>query len=176
MAAMMVFGLAACGSKEITNDGNGADAGQAAAGASVSAPASGAGGYIFETNGVKVEIDSKMADIEAALGEPKSYFEAASCAFGDMDKVYTYSGFRIDTYQIDGQDYVSDVIFMDDTVSTPEGVSIGDSADKVKEVYGTPTAEDDKRLVYENGSMKLVFLLDNGTVNTIEYLTRILEE
>ena len=168
LAAVLVLGLCACGGEKVIDGGG--DGGQ------TSAPSGGAGGYIFESNGVKVEIDAKMADIEEGLGEPKSYFESESCAFGELDKVYTYSGFRIDTYQIDGVDYVSDVIFTDDTISTPEGVAIGDSVDKVKEVYGDPSTEDDNRLVYENGEMKLVFLLDGTTVNTVEYLTTILEE
>lgn len=165
LAAIMAAGLCACGG----------GSGSTETGA-VSAPTSGAGGYIFESKGVKVEIDAKMADIEAALGEPKSFFESESCAFGELDKVYTYSGFRIDTYQIDGVDYVSDVIFMDDTISTPEGLAIGDSADKAKELYGTPATEDDSRLVFEKGSMKLVCLLDGTTIKTIEYMTKILDE
>ncbi|MBR3242471.1 MAG: hypothetical protein IKF90_07210 [Parasporobacterium sp.] len=168
LSVLMVAGLCACGSSN-SSDSN-------TDGAAVSAPTSGAGGYVFEAKGVNVEIDSKMEEILDALGEPKSYFEAESCAFGEMDKVYTYSGFRIDTYQIGGVDYVSDVIFTDDTVSTAEGLTIGDSADKAKEIYGTPVSEDDSRLVFENGNMKLVCLLDGSTVKTIEYMTKILDE
>ncbi len=171
LAALMVTGLCACGGGNPESNGGGDNAG-----ADVSAPTSGAGGYIFVSDGVNVEIDTKMADIESDLGEPKSYFESQSCAFGELDKVYTYSGFRIDTYQIGGVDYISDVIFTDDTISTPEGAAIGDSADRIKELYGEPTTEDDNRLVYASGDMKLAFLLDDGTVTTIEYLTTILDE
>ena len=172
LAALMVTGLCACGGGNSSSGDNGNGGG-----AEVNAPTSGAGGYIFVSNCVNVEIDTKMADIESDLGEPKSYFESQSCAFGELDKVYTYSGFRIDTYQIGGVDYNSDVIFTDDTISTPEGAAIGDSADRIKELYGDkPTSEDDMRLVYEQGSMKLVFLLEGGSVTTIEYMTKILDE
>lgn len=164
LSVLMVAGLCACGGNSAGSTGE------------VNAPTSGAGGYIFESKGASIEIDAKMADIEAALGEPKSFFESESCAFGELDKVYTYSGFRIDTYQIDGVDYVSDVIFTDDTISTPEGLAIGDSADKAKELYGNPAIEDDSRLVFEKGNMKLVCLLDGTTVKTIEYMTKILDE
>ena len=162
IAVMTAVVLCACGGeKQITGDaGQGGKA---------------AGGYLFETKGTKVEINSEMSKIEDALGEPISYFESESCAIGDLDKVYTYSGFRIDTYQFDGIDYISDVIFTDDTISTPEGASIGDSVDNVKEIYGEPTSEDDQRLIYEKGEMKLVFLIDGTTVSTIEYLTKKLE-
>ena len=172
LAVLMAAALCACGEKTISGGGDNGGGGDQ----DVSAPSAGAGGYIFETGGVKVEIDAQMADIEEALGEPKSYFESQSCAFGELDKVYTYSGFRIDTYQINGIDYISDVIFTDDTISTPEGLAIGDSADKAKELYGEPTTEDATRLVFENGNMKLVCLLDGSSIKTIEYLTKILEE
>lgn len=175
LAAVLIMiaalALVACGSGKEGDNGGDAPNPNATA-----APASPAGGYIFEADGVKVEIDSKMADIEDALGEPKSYFESESCAIGDLDKVYTYNGFRIDTYQIDGVDYVSDVVFTDDTVKTPEGAYIGDSVDDIKGMYGDPATEDDKRIVYEDGNMKLVFLVTDGRVETIEYLTKMLDE
>lgn len=166
LSVLMAAALCACGGGKSSEGTNG----------TVSAPTGGAGGYIFDAKGVGVEIDAKMEDISDALGEPKSYFEAESCAFGELDKVYTYSGFRIDTYQIGGVDYISDVIFTDDTISTAEGLAIGDSADKAKELYGTPSAEDDSRLVFEKDNMKLVCLLDGSTVKTIEYMTKILDE
>ena len=166
IAVLAAVALCACGGeKQITGDGG--QAGQTEVKA--------AGGYLFETNGTKIEIDSEMSKIEDALGEPISYFESESCAIGDLDKVFTYSGFRIDTYQFDGIDYISDVIFTDDTITTPEGAAIGDSVDKVKEIYGEPTSEDEQRLIYEKGEMKLVFLIDGTTVNTVEYLTKKLE-
>ncbi len=160
VAVVAALALCACGGEKKADGGN----------------TGGAGGYLFESNGTKVEIDSEFSKVEEALGEPLSYFESESCAIGDMDKVYTYSGFRIDTYQFDGIDYVSDVIFTDDTISTPEGAAIGDSVDNVKEIYGEPTSQDDLRMVYESGNMKLVFLLDGTTVNTVEYLTKKLDE
>lgn len=176
LTVLMVAGLCACGGggESTTTDNN--NGGGAAATGDVAAPSAGAGGYIYDSKGTKVEIDAKMEDILKGLGEPKSYFESESCAFGELDKVYTYNGFRIDTYQIDGVDYVSDIIFMDDTVATAEGLAIGDSADKAKEVYGTPAIEDNSRLVFEKDNMKLVCLLDGTTVKTIEYMTKILDE
>lgn len=132
-------------------------------------------GYVFVSNGVSVEVDGDFSRFEAGLGEPANYYEAPSCAFGDLDKVYTYGGFEIDTYQTEGVDYVSAVIFLDDSVATPEGLCIGDSADKVTELYGEATAADDAQMTYEKGGMKLVILLKEGTVSTIEYLSKVLD-
>lgn len=132
-------------------------------------------GYVFVSNGVSVEIDGDFSKFEAGLGEPVSYYEAPSCAFGDLDKIYTYSGFEVDTYQTEGKDYVSAVIFLDDSISTPEGLCIGEPADKVVELYGKATSGDDTQMTYEKGGMKLVILVKEGTVSTIEYLSKVLD-
>ncbi|MBQ7677922.1 MAG: hypothetical protein IJT32_06785, partial [Lachnospiraceae bacterium] len=104
LLAVMTLTLAACGPA----DKGGSDAGgKADTKTESSTESKGAGGYTFEASGVTVEVDAPFADIESALGEPVDFFESESCAFGDLDKVYTYKGFRIDTYQLDGTDYVS---------------------------------------------------------------------
>ena len=135
----------------------------------------GAGGYVFLSKDVTVEIDAEAEPILTALGEPQSTYEAPSCAFGDLDKVWTYPGYRIDTYQIGGVDYISDVIFTDDSVKTPEGLCIGNTVEDMKKVYGEPESIDSAQAVYLSGDMKLVFLLDGDVIKTIEYLNRQLE-
>ena len=171
VAALMLAGCGASNEKTISNQSQ--TAGTSAEDTKDST--SSYEGYVFESNGVSVEVDGDFSKFEAGLGEPANYYEAPSCAFGDLDKVYTYSGFEIDTYQTEGVDHVSAVIFLDDSVATPEGLCIGDSADKVTELYGEATAADDAQMTYEKGGMKLVILLKDGTVSTIEYLSKVLD-
>ena len=132
-------------------------------------------GYVFESNGVSISVDGEAEAYISGLGEPLSYFESPSCAFGDLDKIYTYSGFELDTYSLEGVDYVSAVIFKDDSVSTPEGISIGDSVDKVKEIYGEPESEESTIISYVKGKTKLCFLVQDGSVVSVEYRTMILD-
>lgn len=63
-------------------------------------------------------MNEKAAPILEKLGEPMEYFEAESCAFEGLDKIYTYSGFELHTYEMKGTDYVASVMFLDDSVST----------------------------------------------------------
>ena len=56
----------------------------------------------------------------SVLGEPMHYFEAPSCAFEGMDKIYSYSGFEFTTYTKDNVDYIASIVFLDDTVTTRE--------------------------------------------------------
>ena len=132
-------------------------------------------GYYFEEKGVKITPDANMAGILEGLGEPVSYFEAASCAFEGLDKIYTYHGFEIDTYPGKDGDYISSIILKDDTVSTPEGVSIADPASKVKEVYGEPTSSSEGKLEYEKDTGRLVFVVSADQVASIEYVSKVLD-
>ena len=116
-----------------------------------------------------------MAIVAEQLGEPNSYFEAASCAFEGLDKIYTYASFEIETYPQDTADCIKSIVLKDDTVSTVEGVSIGDSEDKVRETYGVPSEESTGRLVYQKEKTNLVFVVNSGVVISIEYASMVLE-
>ena len=132
-------------------------------------------GYLFEYNGVTVGMDMEAAPIIEALGEPSSYFEAPSCAFEGLDKMYTYGSFEIDTYELNGKDYISAVLLKDDMIATPEGVSLFmKKADMVK-AYGENYTEEFGMLVYEKDGMKLKFIVTDDEITSIEYATTALD-
>lgn len=133
------------------------------------------GGWAFQTGEAVITPDMDAASIVDLLGEPKSYFEAASCAFEGLDKIYTYTSFEIETYPQGEVDRIKSIVLKDDTVSTAEGISIGDGGEKVREIYGTPTEEDTGKLVYQKDQMKLVFVVNNGAVASIEYDSMVME-
>lgn len=132
-------------------------------------------GYAFIYYGVSVTMDADAAPIIEKLGEPASYFEAASCAFEGLDKMYTYSGFEIDTYPVGDKDYVSSVILKDDSVSTAEGICIGDSLEKLQQTYGGEGEENAGMRVYEKDGMKLCFIMQGQDIIAIEYRSTVLE-
>ncbi len=131
-------------------------------------------GYLFTAKETEIAIHADAKKIVSELGEPLSYYEAPSCAFGDMDKSYTYAGFEMDTYSLENTDYVSAIIFTDDTVNTKEGICIGDSMDKVKSIYGDVNLENNV-LIYKKGNMKLCFFIENDAVKGIQYLNTVLD-
>lgn len=132
-------------------------------------------GYVFNYSGTLVGVDADAAPIIKALGEPASYYEAASCAFEGLDKTYTYRGFEIDTYPEGDKDYVSAVVLKDDSVQTAEGICIGDSREKLQQKYGDGATEG-SALVYAKDGMKLCFILQNDEIVSIEYRTTVLEQ
>lgn len=133
-------------------------------------------GYAFIYQDVVIEMDADAAPIIEQLGEPDSYFEAPSCAFEGIDKMYTYRGFELDTYPTDDKDYISAVIFKDDTLVTPEGIGIGDSVSRLEEVYGTQWHDEDGMMVYEKDGMKLCFIIGDDSVISVEYQSCATEE
>lgn len=133
-------------------------------------------GYTFCCQDVVIEMDAEAAPLVAKLGEPVSYFEAPSCAFEGIDKMYTYNGFELDTYPLNDKDYVSAVIFKDDIVSTPEGVSIGDPAEAITAAYGEDMTEEKGMIVYEKDGMKLCFIAAGDSIVSIEYRSTVLDE
>lgn len=133
-------------------------------------------GYVFTYNGTTVSVDQDMADVLKGLGEAASYFEAPSCAFEGLDKVYTYNGFTIDTYPQDGKDLVSAITLTDDIVTTAEGVYNGSSLADVTAAYGTDYAEEGGMVVYKKDGMKLCFIVQDDVVTSIQYLSTVLDE
>ena len=128
------------------------------------------GGYVFTApSGCTVAIDDDMAQVLEELGEPQSYFEAASCAFEGLDKTYTYSGFTIIT-RPEETDLVTSILLTDDSTATPEGIYIGSPAESVTAAYGAADKQADTLLSYTRGGTTLNFILNNGVVISIEYL------
>ncbi len=132
--------------------------------------------YCFVYEGTSIYPNMNMADALAAIGEGSSYYEAASCAFeGEMDKTYGYGSFQIVTYPTDGEDWISYIQLLDDTISTPEGVKIGDSADDVIAAYGEDYTQSGSMMVYTLGDMELCFLISSDEVTSIQYLTTLVD-
>lgn len=126
-------------------------------------------GYVFEYNGTKVAMNGKADPILENLGEYIDYFEAESCAFGGLDKIYTYGGFELHTYETDGVDHVASVIFLDDSVSTKEGIYLYCGLDDVLLIYGDNHTKSSGMYTYELDKSKISFLVEDDKVVSIEY-------
>lgn len=168
LALALAFGLTGCGGEKTQGEQN--PGGSGAQSQQPGQPGGGSGAYVFQSGGASVAIDQDMAGVLSALGEPKSYFEAESCAFEGLDKTYTYSGFVITTRPDGDKDYVSSIVLTDDSVTTPEGVYIGSSAGDVIAAYGEGDTASDTLLGYTRGGAALNFILDGDKVVSIEYL------
>ncbi len=128
--------------------------------------------YVFKKGNVTIAIDADLASIVEDLGEPIYYDEAPSCAHEGKSKYYTYAGIDIESYPKGSKDLVYMIALIDDTVSTAEGLRVGDSREDVIEKYGEPTTDKEKSLLYKTDGMYLnVIMTSNGkTVSQIQYM------
>ncbi len=181
LCVVMMAGMTACGNDAKVIEGNASSGtqteiiGGAEGTTEIFLTKDANAGWTFQAGDVTLTPDMDMGAIADQLGEPKSYFEAASCAFEGLDKIYTYTSFEIETYPQDTADCIKSIVLKDDTVSTVEGVSIGDSEDKVRETYGAPAEESTGKLVYQKEKTNLVFVISSGVVASIEYDSMVME-
>lgn len=126
-------------------------------------------GYYFEYRGIRIGINDEAAPIIEALGKPMHYFEAPSCAFEGMDKIYSYSGFEFTTYTKNNKDYIASLFFLDDTVTTREGITLNATLDDIVAAYGSDYEQNFNEYSYSDGNCILSFILENGKVVSVEY-------
>ena len=125
--------------------------------------------YVLTYKNCPLPMNADFAPLRASLGEPDSYFEAASCAFEGLDKTYTYAGLEIITYPDGDVDRISSVRILNNSVSTPEGITIGASMAAVTAAYGENYEEAGLMHVYKDGDAVLSVLFEDDTVISVEY-------
>lgn len=128
---------------------------------------------VFTYEQIRIEMNAEAQPILDALGEPVSYTEQPSCAFEGMDKTYCFGGFYLSTYPLDGVDYVYSLWFADDTVSTQEGLRIGDSAGRVEELYEAADYNGSNAYLLSAEEAEMMILIDNDRVSSIVYEAQI---
>lgn len=141
---------------------------------SLSEKAGSSEGYLFKSNGVSIGVDMDMDLMAQELGEPKSIYEQPSCAAQGTAYLYRYSGFEINTYPDGNKNYISYIILKDDTVSTPEGINLSKTKTDIINVYGEDYIEEESKITYKKGNMKLNFILDGNNITSIEYASGVL--
>ena len=178
LALCLLFALTACGgsdapassqSVQTGNNKNDQPAAQDSQDAPAAQDAPAEAGFVFTYNGTDITMNAPAADIVAALGEPKSYTEEASCAFEGLDKTYYYGSFYLQTYPMEDVDYVYSMWLVDDSVSTPEGIYIGAPEAQVESAYGADSYNGTNAYIVTKGDSKLTVIIENGVVSSIQY-------
>ncbi len=102
-------------------------------------------------------------------GKEVDYVESPSCAFDGLDKIYRYEHYEVTTYPDQEQDRIYSIFFLDDEVETTEGLKIGDTKEKMLELYGKDFEQKDSLFIYQKEKTELHFLLQDDTIISIEY-------
>ena len=128
--------------------------------------------YSFKSGEVGFSVHHDADAVIEKLGDPIDLVETPSCGGGEEpDREYTYAGFKFNTVNENGLNKIVKIVLTDDSVSTPEGISIGDGRDAVIEVYGDNFTENASgTLIYTDGEVSLMFGITNGCVSAIHYV------
>ncbi len=124
--------------------------------------------FVFTYSGYNFVVNTVLD--ESQLPDDYDVFQQASCAGQGLASHYEFKGgsFWVELYP--GADSIYTIQILDDTVTTAEGVYIGNTLDQVKAAYGEPSISSEAVVVYEKGSSQLWFGLDeNNVVNQIMY-------
>lgn len=128
--------------------------------------------YLFKSGEVEIKVGGDANSAVSALGEAQNLVETPSCGGGaEPDREYTYAGFKFNTVNENGVNKIVKIVLTDDSVSTPEGISIGDGREAVIETYGADYTENASgTLVYTDGASQLMFGITDGSVSAIHYV------
>lgn len=105
----------------------------------------------------------------SALPEPASTYTVPSCALEGTDNVYNYETFEVTAYDEGKGEFIYSVYILDPNLTTPEGLALGDTLDKVTALYGDGYTQESTSYTYTAGNTMLVIILQNDTIASIEY-------
>lgn len=125
--------------------------------------------HSFSYKDTKIEMGAEADAVLPKLGEPKSVSEQLSCAFDGMDKTYYFGSFYVTTYPDKDKEFFYNAWFVDDSVTTEEGVYIGASKADVEKAYGSDSFNGLNAYIVEKGESKLTIIIKDDVVSSITY-------
>jgi len=131
-----------------------------------------AGNHSFIYNGTAITMGADPTPVRAALGEPRNEMREPNCAIEGEDVLYTYPGIILTfTYPADGgAPFITGLRLLDDSVATPEGLTIGSYTADITQIYGVASREDNNFFYFDKGQSSLeISVNSDGEVNQVIY-------
>ncbi len=128
-------------------------------------------GYYFTAYNTEIGVRCPAHLLEKMRenGGEYRYYESVSCAYQGMDMIYTFDSFEVHVNTVDGADIITGISILDDMVSIPEGLKIGDGRDDMTDCLGTDFEQSGNTYTYEKDGTLISVLIKDGSVRSIEY-------
>ena len=128
-------------------------------------------GFAFVYGGETIYMGDYIDGVVERLGSFFDYIESESCTSEGMMKTYYYSGAEISAYaKTEGDRYrIFSIILTDDSVSTAEGVYIGQKEGDMAAAYGTDYQSVPGVCKYTKNGTGLTFDLEGEDIICITY-------
>ena len=116
----------------------------------------------------QITLDAPAEPVLKALGAPFGYGEYRSGTHSGVEKTYRFQGLNLRTYSGQDGERILGVMITEEGHQTPEGISIGDSAARVRERFGSDAIQSGCCTVSRGGE-KMVVMLEHNIVTAIQY-------
>ena len=167
----ITFALAACGADANVNEDlvitRGTETAEMAQETQAAEEVAAAKIYSFTAEGV--ELIPGAAFDPAVLPEAASVYTVPSCAIEGTDNVYNYETFEVTAYNDGTGEVIYSIYIIDPNISTPEGLALGDSLDRVVELYGDGYVVSGTAYDYSSEGTMLSIIIQGDTVASMEY-------
>ena len=115
-----------------------------------------------------IALDAPAAPVLEALGAPFGYGEQRGTSRKGVEKTYRFTGLDVRTYQGKDGERILNLLITDDSLETPQGISVGDTAAQVRACFGQDAIQGN-RCTIQTASEKMILLLENNLVASIQY-------
>ena len=128
--------------------------------------------YRFMVNGAEIAVGARVDEVINKIGKYDALDTSPSCAIDGTDEIYIYKGFRIIAHKSENSHIISSIEITNDTVSTPEGIKIGEDENQVIKIYGDGFERQGERMIYEGATSRLSIGIRNNKVSSIRYIAK----
>ena len=125
--------------------------------------------FYFNFMGHTLHLNQDMEDIFVFLGEPSGMRQTPSCAFDGYDKIFGFGAINVHTYPQGDEDFVQVISIRDDSVTTVNGIRLGDSLEDVIAAYGDNFTRDFDMYIFTKSDTTLSFFIEGDMVVEITY-------
>jgi len=125
--------------------------------------------FNFEFRGNVLSLNQDMNDVLDLLGEPTGVRQTPSCAFEGYDRIFGFGAINVHTYPLGDDNFVQVISIRDDSVTTVNGIRLGDSWEDVLAAYGIDYEQNFSIYTFTRGNTTLAFFIEDGIVVEITY-------
>lgn len=124
----------------------------------------------YVVNGVTVKPNMDFTGMAESVGKVKERLEGVACMDDGNDVNYYYDGLVVNTLSKNSREMVYLVSVSGDVGETPRGIKVGSTAGEILETYGDPAEDDGSIITYSDGTIQMLFYLDDDVVTEIALL------
>ena len=123
--------------------------------------------FSFRVNGAEL-LPGAVFDA-SVLPEVSSIYQVPSCAIVGTDNVYNYETFELTAFDDGEKEVIYSILLLDPNIATEEGLALGDTADKVLQLYGSDYVQEGTAWIYPAEKSMLCVVVQADHVVSIEY-------